>query len=54
MAVVIDNFLDEQSCASLRSQFPTLEAGVTRMLPTLQVPLQVAERMQTALSMSSQ
>lgn len=53
MAVVIDHFLDEESCASFRSQFPVLEVGATRMLPTLEVPLQLVERMQSALSMSS-
>lgn len=54
MAVVIDNFLDEQSCDALRSKFPVREGDVARMLPTLQVQLQFAERMQIALSMSSQ
>jgi len=49
MAIVIDNFLDTEACALLLKEFPLLEEGVTRKLPTVHVPLELEKRMQEVL-----
>jgi len=49
MAVVIDNFVNKEACTLLLKEFPLLETGVTRTLPTVRVPLELEKRMYRVL-----